>query len=183
MFLLCFLLAGCVPHGGERQFVQSLAYHVGDEPLALKAPGWKVYAGDVSAGYGAEPLWIRLNVTPVPDLAADADIEITVSPNYLDQIDLYDLAFKKDRHQSVGERFPLSNNAQPALMYTFSVPNGAVPRIILLRVKTASARLVKLTALPLKEARQYNTKIISAHTLLLALFLVAVCLACYVWML
>lgn len=183
MFLLCFLLAGCVPHGGERQFVQSQAYHVGDEPLALKDLGWKAYAGDVSAGYGAEPLWIRLNVTPVPDLAADADIEITVSPNYLDQIDLYDLAFKKDRHQSVGERFPLSNNAQPALMYTFSVPNGAVPRIILLRVKTASARLVKLTALPLKEARQYNTEIISAHTIILVLFLVALCLACYMWML
>jgi len=178
--VLCLCLAGCAPRDETPKFIQEQAYHVGDEAPALKAPAWKTYVNDAAAGYGPQPLWIRLNVKPIPNLDPAALIEISVQPNYLDQIDLYDVELKPNQYKSVGERFPLSNNALPFVRYTFAVPNGAAPRVILLRVKTTSTRLVQITALPLMEAMQNNVAVVIGHTLILVLLFVSLILSFYV---
>lgn len=148
-------------------FIEVQYYWVGENPDRADSALWKAFDGPLSLGFGTQPLWIKLQVAPSPDQSATTPIEINIQPSFLDQIDLYDPLQASNPPKSVGDQFPLSNNARPALTYNFQVEAGKEPRNILLRIKTSSSRLLSITALPLADALVADRNILTATNLLL----------------
>lgn len=151
----------------EPSFISQKAYWVGDNPQTAKDVHWQSYNGLLTKGYGSQPVWIELNVTPFTSLAPDQPIEINIRPGYLDQIDLFDPSNSHTTHKSLGDHFNWSNNIRPSLSYNFSVPNGSKPRTILLRIKTDSTRLVEITALTPSDVARWDRQVLTESTFIL----------------
>lgn len=178
--LLFACLVGCAPGDEGSRFIQKQAYAVGHVQPSLDAMTWKPYKGTLSAGYGSEPVWIKLQVSPLPEVASSDFIELRVGPSSLDQIELYDRTMPSGVQKSVGEWFSSNNNAQMDFEYNFNVPNGVAPREILIRVKSSYLRVVRIAAHSSKEARQINTKLAIKNTVIILLLTLTVGLAFYI---
>ena len=148
-------------------FITSQSYWIGDHPQTAQAADWKTYSGPLSLGYGSQPVWLKLSVSPVPGLSPEQPIEIDVRPGYLDQIDLYDPLTSPTSHKTVGDQFSWSNNARPSFNYNFAVPVGSAPRELLLRVKTNSNRLIDITALPPGEIIPWERAVLTQSNLII----------------
>ena len=148
-------------------FISQKAYWVGNNPQTTEYVHWQSYNGLLTQGYGNQPVWIKLNVTPVPGLVPEQPIEINIRPGYLDQIDLFDPSNSHTSHKSVGDQLNWSNNVRQSLSYNYSVPNGSKPRTILLRIKTDSTRLVEITALAPSEVAPWDRQVLTESSFIL----------------
>ena len=183
IFLLSIwaLAALCFAAGTDNSFIKARAFWIGEDPAATPDVHWKHYQGLLTQGYGSQPLWIKLQVKPIPDEPANLPIELNIRPGYLDQINLYDPVYGQSNHPTVGDQFGWSNNARPTLSYNFTIPNGSAPRDIYLRIKTASTRLVEITALSPTEVTAWDRNILTQSNLIMFALIFFLFWAIYNW--
>ena len=162
-------------------FIQSQDYWIGESPENTKNVHWQTFQRYLALGYGSEPVWIRLHVAPEAGKSPDQSIEINIRPGFLDQIDLYDPLLAKTAQPSVGDRLSWSNNARPSFTYNFSVPIGAEPRTLVLRVKTSSTRLIDISALTPAEAQNDERELLTALSFVLYSLCAFLVWATYNW--
>lgn len=155
---ISFFLGSTLAYAAH-SFIQSQSYWVGENPDAQASRTWHPYKGLLALGYGSEPVWIQLSVSPKAGQNPDDLIEINMRPGYLDQIDLYDPLQTGSQPKSVGDRFDWRNNVRPNFSYNFYVPAGNEPREIRLRIKTQSARLIEIRSLSRLEALTIDREI------------------------
>ncbi|MEK9804545.1 MAG: 7TM-DISM domain-containing protein, partial [Curvibacter sp.] len=99
--------------------------------------------GVLSRGYGQAPLWMRLRIDPsAQDLGDDRRLYLRIRPMYLDEIVLFDPLQQPARQPPVGDRYPVSAQAEPATTFLLELPIGQGPRDVWLRVQTTSTRLI-----------------------------------------
>ena len=97
--LLAFGLAACQPSLDTNKappIVQSMAWHMDTSGRATledvkTAKSWTFFEGQMSWGFGAEPIWIRYNLRAALPEEKEPWI-VGVQPTYLDQLTLYDPA-------------------------------------------------------------------------------------------
>lgn len=183
IFLLSIwvLAALCFAAGSDNSFIKARAFWIGEDPAATPDVHWTNYQGLLTQGYGSQPLWIKLQVKPLPNEPANLPIELNIRPGYLDQIDLYDPMYGQSNHPTVGDQFSWSNNARPTLSYNLTIPNGSAPRDIYLRIKTASTRLVEITALPPHEVTPWDRRILTQSNLIMNALIFFLLWAIYNW--
>lgn len=99
--------------------------------------------GVLSRGYGQAPLWMRLRIdSSAQDLGDDRRLYLRIRPMYLDEIVLFDPLQQPARQPPVGDRYPVSAQAEPATTFLLELPIGQGPRDVWLRVQTTSTRLI-----------------------------------------
>ena len=127
------------------------------------------YTGVLSRGYTDAAVWLKLEITPPVDAAADDEIVLRIRPVYLDEISLFDPLDKSGKTRTVGDSVPLTANEFTSLSHTFVIPAGDKPRAIWLRVKATSTSLVSVEALTHHEMMQSELTLNLANFGLLAI--------------
>ena len=105
------------------------------------------YTGVLSRGYTNAAVWLKLEITPPVDAAADDEIVLRIRPVYLDEISLFDPLDKSGKTRTVGDSVPITANEFTSLSHTLVIPAGDKPRDIWLRVKATSTSLVSVEAM------------------------------------
>ena len=127
------------------------------------------YTGVLSRGYTDAAVWLKLEITPPVDAAADDEIVLRIRPVYLDEISLFDPLDKSGKTRTVGDSVPLTANEFTSLSHTLVIPAGDKPRAIWLRVKATSTSLVSVEALTHHEMMQSELMLNLANFGLLAI--------------
>jgi signal transduction histidine kinase len=127
------------------------------------------YTGVLSRGYTDAAVWLKLEITPPMDAAADDEIVLRIRPVYLDEISLFDPLDKSGKTRTVGDSVPLTANEFTSLSHTLVIPAGDKPRAIWLRVKATSTSLVSVEALTHHEMMQSELMLNLANFGLLAI--------------
>ena len=127
------------------------------------------YTGVLSRGYTDAAVWLKLEITPPVDAAADDEIVLRIRPVYLDEISLFDPLDKSGKTRAVGDSVPLTANEFTSLSHTLVIPAGDKPRTIWLRVKATSTSLVSVEALTHHEMMQSELTLNLANFGLLAI--------------
>lgn len=143
-----------------------------DEVKRLPMNPWQ---GLLALGYGESVVWMRLRIDPALANAKPEDVlYLRIRPSYLDEVVLIDpLQVPPDR-PAIGDRYPLSNQAEPATMLMFGVPAGSGQREIWLRLKTTSTRMVYLELMNESAMRNSNARISHSGALYLGLMVMFV---------
>ena len=101
-------------------------------------------------GYGDFPIWLKIKIDPnlhknsEKNLSEKSPLIVRISPAYLDQIELFDLAEPNKKSRVLGDHFPWRNNEHSSLNYAFEIPRGDEPREIWLHLKTTSTQMMKV---------------------------------------
>ena len=84
IFLLSIwvLAALCFAAGSDNSFIKARAFWIGEDPAATPDVHWTNYQGLLTQGYGSQPLWIKLQVKPLPNEPANLPIELNIRPGY-----------------------------------------------------------------------------------------------------
>ncbi|MEN9619469.1 MAG: hypothetical protein RL406_1706, partial [Pseudomonadota bacterium] len=127
------------------------------------------YTGVLSRGYTDAAVWLKLEITPPVDAAADDEIVLRIRPVYLDEISLFDPLDKSGKTRTVGDSVPITANEFTSLSHTFVIPAGDKPRAIWIRVKATSTSLVSVEALTHGEMMQSELTLNLAYFGLLAI--------------
>ena len=127
------------------------------------------YTGVLSRGYTDAAVWLKLEITPPVDAAADDEIVLRIRPVYLDEISLFDPLDKSGKTRTVGDSVPITANEFTSLSHTFVIPAGDKPRAIWIRVKATSTSLVSVEALTHGEMMQSELTLNLANFGLLAI--------------
>jgi len=127
------------------------------------------YTGVLSRGYTNAAVWLKLEITPPVDAAADDEIVLRIRPVYLDEISLFDPLDKSGKTRTVGDSVPITANEFTSLSHTFVIPAGDKPRAIWIRVKATSTSLVSVEALTHGEMMQSELTLNLAYFGLLAI--------------
>lgn len=115
-------------------------------------------------GYSQSAFWVRLTLSPDREATSGALEVLRIRPGFLDEIALYDPLTHDGRPQYTGDRHPIPNTGYASLNHNFTLPASAAPRDIWLRVKTSSATVLHVDALPLAQAARedINQELIAA---------------------
>ncbi len=163
LLMLLLLCPWCAAQASEHISARAWLQDAGHHPFSLaelQAQPFAPYTGVLARGYTPATLWLRLRIDPA--LGADATshagvlalpddrLVLRIRPPYLDEVTLFDPLEPTPR--SVGDRQSDQASAYPALSLNFSIPRGAAPRDIYLRVQTTSTSLLYVEAIPLAEA-------------------------------
>jgi len=179
--VLAFGLAACQPSSDTSKappIVQSMAWHMDISGRATledvkTAKSWTSFEGQMSWGFGTEPIWIRYTLRAALPEEKEPWI-VGVQPTYLDELTLYDPA--TPRALRGGDTVPRTDDALGSLNYSFEIPALAQERTLYLRVDTQSSRLVITDVRPLREAQAKNN---SSERLMA--FLVSVAIVFALW--
>lgn len=115
--------------------------------------------GVLSRGYGDAPVWIRLRVDPGPSSRGAESLFVRIRPMYLDEVTLFDPLQEPPGRPPVGDRHPVSGQAEPSTTFLYAVPAGDGPRDLWLRVRTTSTRLVHAEVLTPAELRLSGSRL------------------------
>lgn len=127
------------------------------------------YTGVLSRGYTNAAVWLKLEIAPPVDAAADDEIVLRIRPVYLDEISLFDPLDKSGKTRTVGDSVPITANEFTSLSHTLVIPAGDKPRDIWLRVKATSTSLVSVEAMMHHEMMQSELTLNLAYFGLLAI--------------
>lgn len=132
-------LAGTVDHVVARHRV--LTTESSFDGRALAAAPVVPMSQVLSAGYGAEPVWVRLRIDPglTPGLMNER-LLLRVRPGYLDEILLFDPASASQPTGVTGDRHPLGWQAVPSAVFNVALDASRQPRDVWVRVTTKTAR-------------------------------------------
>ncbi len=121
------------------------------------------YEGVLNRGYGNDYLWIKIQIKPSTQSQTSQKSDnwvIRIRPTYLGEITLFD---PQDAHnpdkplQPVrwsGQRYAGENNDYDSINHGFVIPASATARVIYLRLKTSTTRLISIEVL--SEAKAYE---------------------------
>jgi signal transduction histidine kinase len=114
---------------------------------------YKKIDGILFNGYGNNPIWVKLKIDPNlhknsnENTSLNSPLIIRISPAYLDQIELFDLAEPSTKPRLLGDHFPWKSNEHSSLNYAFKIPRGDQPREIWLKIKTTSTQMLVVDVL------------------------------------
>jgi diguanylate cyclase (GGDEF)-like protein/PAS domain S-box-containing protein len=117
---------------------------------------YQPFTGLLSQGYGSSAIWVRLRIEPTaanpsPSAQAGMGHVLRISPNYLDEITLFDPTFDPTPRR-VGDRVVPGHATLPLIDHHFQLADGAVGRDIWLRLVSSSSRMLQLDLMTLEEA-------------------------------
>lgn len=138
-----------------------------------QAPQHALTGTHFNQGYSASAFWIRLRIDPsrlAPERAAERLI-MRISPPYLDELQLYD-PLQEGAPQVTGDLHPPSAMGYSSLNLNFSLPKGAVPRDVWVRMKATSATLAKFQILTESQARKLDWRQAGWSLLVMAALLI-----------
>lgn len=153
-------LVGCSPvvESTSEPRIQSLEWRIdtgGKDTLAdaQKASDWQPMPQLKSWGFGAETIWVRMNLR-----AADKGDEepwlLSVRPNFLDYLTLYDPASNVVLRS--GRAVAPSADELASIFFTFEIPALQHERTIFLQLRSISSRLVDVEVLPQAQTNKKN---------------------------
>jgi len=132
------------------------------------------YKKDFSGGYTDSAHWLRLKLAP-----SDTPITLRMSPTWIDEITLHDPLTPQNALRA-GDRHPKGTNVEHMLGYIFTLPAHPEPRNVWLQLRSTSAHLLTVQALPASQLPAANnraiawTAIYSAVLLLMLLALLSI---------
>lgn len=138
--------AWAVEHIVERAFVEDpTGSWTWDE---ARAHSLTPFTGVLGQGFGAGTLWVRLRIDPARSGAAPGTtLFLRMRPVFLDELVLYDPLQSPLPHAPVGDRYPLSAQDEPSTSFVLTLPAGAAPRDVWVRLRTTSTRLAQFEVL------------------------------------
>ena len=104
------------------------------------------YSGILNRGYTSSATWLRLRIGSQTSSPNDHHIVLHVSPNYLDDVELFDPLDFRDEPRRVGDRVPHQFQEYKSLLYGFVLPITQVDRDVYLKVKSTGAHVIKVEA-------------------------------------
>lgn len=140
------LAAGLVDHVVARDRLKTSIETF--DASALQAADALPFKSVLAAGYGREPVWVRLRIDP--GLTADRRTErllLRLRPGYLDEVQLFDPASPVQPTGLTGDRHPLAGQAVPSAVFNLALAAGDEPRDIWLRVRSTSSRTASFEVL------------------------------------
>ena len=118
------------------------------------------FAGVLSQGYGAAPVWIRLRLDPsVSGASAETPLYLRVRPAYLDDLQIYDPLIGFDSPMFTGDRVPLTKSSEPATAFVLRLSAGPAARDIFIRLASTSTRLAHFEVLTATELRRDTSRL------------------------
>lgn len=132
------------------------------------------YKKDFSGGYTDAAHWLRLKIA-----ASETPTTLRLTPTWLDEITLYDPLNPSNTYRA-GDRHPQGTNTGHMLGYVFTLPAHPEPRNVWLQLRSTSAHLLTVQALPAAQLPAANnraiawTAIYSAVLLLMLLALLSI---------
>ena len=130
------------------------------------------FDGVLTRGFGTSAIWLRLRIDPTAadggaaNEAGDAaeNLILRIQPAFLDEIALYDPEAGTSEPRLAGDRHERAAGEYTSANINFTVPRGAAPRDLYLRIETSSTRLVSVMAMPPLEtlARDQRQQIVNA---------------------
>lgn len=125
----------------------------------MRLPGEQPMGPVLSAGYGDDPVWIRLQVDPgrTPDRAGEA-LLLRIRPGYLDDIVLFDPLAGGRPLGPVGDRHPLAAQAVPSTVFNLALAPGEQPREVWVRLRSQSTRLAHFEVLRERDLWQADAR-------------------------
>ena len=102
------------------------------------------FSGVLSRGYGTAPIWVKLRIDPAQSQTPpDKPLYLRIRPSYLDDLTLYDPLQTPAMQGPIGDLYPLAAQSAHSTRFTFSLPAGAGPRDIWVRLETSSTRMAR----------------------------------------
>lgn len=132
------------------------------------------YKKHFSGGYTDAAHWLRLKIA-----SSDSPITLRMSPTWIDEITLHDPLNPRNTYRA-GDRHPQGTNIGHMLGYIFTLPAHPEPRNVWLQLRSTSAHLLTVQALPAAQLPAANnraiawTAIYSAVLLLMLLALLSI---------
>lgn len=111
------------------------------------------YEGVLARGFTRSVTWLKLTVAAVPAPDPDHRLMLRIRPSYLDQVRLYDPLDDSGRLRVTGDHTDWQKGELKSLNHGFVIPASDEPRVIWLRLKTASSSLIHVDAMTLDEAQ------------------------------
>lgn len=133
------------------------------------------YKKDFSGGYTDAIHWLRLKIA-----SSDTPITLRVSPTWLDEITLHDPLTPFDTFRA-GDRHPRGTNTEHMLGYIFTLPAHPEPRNVWLQLRSNSAHLLTVQALPAEQLPAANTRAIAWTALYSAMLLLMLLALLSIW--
>lgn len=142
---------------------------------------WTPFSGSLGAGYGSSAYWVRL-VLPkniAPDLDRRHALVLRITPTFIDQITVYQTCDGKTGVHSIGDQFPIADQAYPALSLNLFLEACALSDPIWLRIQSTSSRSADIEIMPVDEAiridfRRFMLVLAGSGMILFLLLLIAV---------
>ncbi len=113
------------------------------------------YSKDFSGGYTNAVHWLRLKIA-----SSETPTTLRLSPTWLDEITLYDPLNPHNTYRA-GDRHPQGTNAGHMLGYIFTLPAHPQPRNVWLQLRSTSAHLLTVQALPAAQLPAANNRAIA----------------------
>ena len=173
--LLACMMPPALAHDGivEQAWIEDPSRRMGVDEVRRQSP--RPFEGVLSLGYGDAPVWVRLRIAAETGTGAAgkaAPHYLRVQPAYLDDIRLYDPLQGADPLPPLGDRHPLSFQAEPSLMFVWRLPGADRPRDIWVRLEATSTRSVLFEVLDERSLRLSNAKIDQYSGIYLGLMLI-----------
>ena len=110
-------------------------------------PEWKTW------GYGPETIWVRLDLRG-SDTVTTSPWVVQVRPPYLDYVTLYDPV--NGLEQRSGDALPPNDTELATINLTFQIPVMSKERVVYLKLRSISTRVMEVKVMPYSEALQKN---------------------------
>lgn len=95
----------------------------------------------LAAGYGKEPVWVRLRVDPGLSAGRRGErLLLRVRPGYLDEVVLFDPASASQPTGITGDRHPLAWQGRPSTVFNLALAPSEVPRDLWVRLTSETTR-------------------------------------------
>jgi len=153
-------LVGCKPVVGltSEPRIQFLEWRIdsgGQDTLAdaEKASDWQPMPELKSWGFGAETIWVRMNLRAADQGEAESWL-LSVRPNFLDYLTLYDPASHLVLRS--GRAVPPSADELASIFFTFEIPALQHERKIYLQMRSMTSRLVDVEVLTYAQTNKKN---------------------------
>lgn len=133
------------------------------------------YQGILSRGYTDSVHWVRLTIAANPQ-----PLGLRVTPAWLDSITLFDPVIGPPP-VTLGDRYPIQNNALSGLGHSFELPASATSRDVWLRLQTTSSHFLNVDAIPLNAVSLDTSRQIAWATLYTAIQLLILFTLLSIW--
>lgn len=120
----------------------------------------QAFEGVLSKGFGAEPIWIKLRISPTasPSSQNPADLLVLrIRPVYLDDIRVFD-PLADGLIGVIGDRYSPKGHFPEGLDFMLPIARGDAPRDIWLRIQSTSTRQLSVQALEPQELQRLTQK-------------------------
>jgi hypothetical protein len=82
------------------------------------------YEGVLGLGYTQSTTWVRLQIVPTAQSAADDKLVLRIRPVFLDRITLFDPLDTSGKRRITGDQTEYNNQEYKSLTHTFVIPMG-----------------------------------------------------------